>query len=98
MSHRLHPLIPLALRLGAVAAAGYAAQRLFTTKLPPGRTDRRAEDALDELDEGLAAHRPRDLQGQQNLAWRFRRQVRIGDKTYEVEGAAIARFRLKEIE
>ena len=95
---KLHPLLPLALRIGAVAAAGYALQRMSRAKLPAGRLDLRAEDALDELPEGLSSHHPRSLQGQHNLAWRIERQVRIGHKTYAVEGAAYARFRLREID
>lgn len=98
MSRPLHPLIPIALRIGAVAAVGYAAQRIIRAQLPPGRTDLRAEDALDTLPEGITHHRPRDLPGQQNLTWRVSRQVQIGGKTYEVEGTAIARFRLREID
>ena len=98
MPRPLHPLIPIALRIGAVAAAGYAAQRIIRAQLPQGRTDLRAEDALDALPEGITRHRPRDIQGQQNLTWRVSRQVQIGSKTYELEGTAIARFRLRELD
>lgn len=53
------PLVPLAafaLRTGAVAGAVWLVRRA----LVPGRTDQRAEDALDDLGEGLSLHRPAD--------------------------------------
>ncbi|MFN4154477.1 MAG: hypothetical protein ACK4HF_07470 [Paracoccaceae bacterium] len=94
----LAPLLPLALRLGAIAVAGYMAQRLIRRHGQPGRTDQRAEEALDDLDEGLASHRPRDAAGQRNTSFRLRRSFRIGGRTYELDAGAIARLRLREIE
>ncbi len=94
----LAPLLPIALRLGAVAAVGYIAQRMIARHGHIGRTDQRAEEALDDLDEGLASHRPRDVAGQRNTTFRLRRTIRFGGKTYELEAAAITRLRLREIE
>ncbi|RGP37346.1 hypothetical protein [Pseudotabrizicola alkalilacus] len=94
----LAPLLPFAIRLGAVAAVGYLAQRLLRRHGHVGRTDQRAEEALDDLDEGLASHRPRDAAGQRNTAFRLRRTFRMGGKSYEFDAGAIARFRLREIE
>ncbi|MFN3845447.1 MAG: hypothetical protein ACK4RZ_06445 [Paracoccaceae bacterium] len=94
----LAPLIPIALRLGAIAAAGYVAQRMIARHGHIGRTDQRAEEALDALDDGLSSHRPRDATGQRNSTFRFRRTIRFGSKTYELDAGAIARLRLREIE
>ncbi|MFN7223263.1 MAG: hypothetical protein ACK4MS_04550 [Paracoccaceae bacterium] len=94
----LAPLIPIALRLGAIAAAGYVAQRMIARHGHIGRTDQRAEDALDDLEEGLSSNRPRDAAGQRNTTFRLRRTIRFGGKTYEIDAGAIARLRLREIE
>ncbi len=83
------PLVPVAIAGGIVAgiwAAGRNAQ--------PGRTDQRAEDALDDAPEGLALHAPADLAGQRNLAWRLTRRVRIGARAWTVDLGLIARARV----
>lgn len=94
----LAPLLPLALRLGAVAAIGLAARRMVAARTWPGRTDQRAEDALDDLGEGITAHSPADAPGQHNAGLRLRRTIRFRGKTYEIDAGMMARFRLKEIE
>ncbi|MFN4130059.1 MAG: hypothetical protein ACK4GC_09620 [Paracoccaceae bacterium] len=94
----LAPLLPLALRLGAIAAVGFIAQRLIRRHGHTGHTDQRAEEALDDLDEGLAAHRPRDAAGQRNTTFRLRRTFRMGGKSFEFDAGAIARLRLRQIE
>ncbi|MES2144964.1 MAG: hypothetical protein V4516_11570 [Pseudomonadota bacterium] len=93
----LAPLVPLVLRLGVVAAAGYAIRRLVTARAHPGRTDIRAEDALDDLGEGVALHRPLDLapNRQTNTTMRLRRIIRFRGKTYEVDAGLIARLRIR---
>jgi hypothetical protein len=93
----LAPLLPLALRLGAIAALGFMAQRLIRRHGRNGRIDMRAEDALDDLDEGLTSHRPRDAVGQRNASLRLRRRICFGGKTYEIDAGAMARLRLREI-
>lgn len=94
----LAPLVPIALRLGMVAFAGYAIKRLVTARSFPGRTDQRAEDALDDLGEGLAVHRPADLADtrQTNTAGRLRRVFTFRGKRYEVDAGLIARLRVRK--
>lgn len=88
----LAPVAVAALRVGVVALAAYGAKRA----LRPGRTDQRAEDALDRMDEGLAFHRPPD-RGQTNAAARFRRIVRFGATAVEIDFAALGRFRIRKV-
>ncbi|MEZ5798898.1 MAG: hypothetical protein R3D63_16355 [Paracoccaceae bacterium] len=94
----LAPLLPIALRLGAVTLAGFAAGRWVRARCHPGRTDQRAEDALDELGEGLSLHRPADRAGdrQTNAAARLRRVIRFRGRAYELDAGLMARFRLRD--
>lgn len=94
----LAPLLPLVLRIGAVATAGYAAARWVRSRTQTGRTDQRAEDAFDDLGEGLAVHRPADRaeDGQTNASARLRRVVRFRGKVWEVDAGVMARLRLRE--
>jgi hypothetical protein len=93
----LAPLVPVALRLGVFAAAGYALKRVMSARTHVGRTDIRAEDALDDLGEGLAVHRPADLpeNRQTNTTARLRRVIRFRGKTYEIDAGLIARLRIR---
>jgi len=97
----LAPLVPLVLRLGAAAAAGFALRRAMDARMAVGRTDQRAEDAMDDLAEGLAVHRPPDRAGegdsQTNTAARLRRTIRWGKTGVEVDAALLARFRIRRI-
>lgn len=97
----LAPLIPIALRIGAVAAAGLALRRALRREIHPGRSDQRAEDALDALDEGIGLHQPRDRAGpdggQTNAALRWRRVIRWGSRALEVDAALISRFRVRRV-
>lgn len=92
------PLLPIVLRIGAAAAAGYAASRWISTRSHTGRTDQRAEDALDDLDEGLALHRPADRADdrQGNAALRLRRTLRFGGRIWEFDAGLLARLRIRE--
>ena len=94
----LAPLLPLALRLGVVATAGYAVRRWALARSNPGRTDQRAEDALDDLGEGLSLHRPSDRAEDQqtNASARMRRVIRFRGKVYELDAGLMARLRLRE--
>jgi hypothetical protein len=94
----LAPLVPLVLRLGVVAAAGYAIRRVVIARTYPGRTDIRAEDALDDLGEGLALHHPADMPEtrQTNTTARLRRTITFRGRTYEVDAGLIARFRIRK--
>ena len=97
----LAPLVPIALRLGAVAAAGFALRRVMAANTVAGRTDQRAEDALDALDEGLAVHSPSDRstagENQTNTAARLRRTIRWGKRGIEIDAALFARFRVRRV-
>ena len=97
----LAPLVPIALRLGAVAAAVYALRRAMAAKIAVGRTDQRAEDALDDLADGVAVHRPVDLaangDSQTNTAARVRRTIRWGKRGVEIDAALFARFRIRRV-
>lgn len=96
----LAPLVPIALRLGAVAAIGYAARRFVVARTHVGRTDQRAEDALDALGEGVALHKPADrgAEGvtQTNTAARVVRTITIGRRRIEIDAAVMGRLRIKK--
>jgi hypothetical protein len=88
----LAPIAGFAIRYGAVALAAYGIRKA----LRKGRTDQRAEDALDAMDEGVAVHRPAD-RNQTNAAARFRRVIRWGDTAIEIDAAALGRFRVRKV-
>ncbi|MFN4204500.1 MAG: hypothetical protein ACK4GM_15750 [Tabrizicola sp.] len=94
----LAPLLPLAIRIGLVATSTLAVTRLFRAASYPGRTDQRAEDALDDLGEGLSVHRPADRaeDRQTNATARLRRVIRIRGRSYEIDAGIMARVRLRE--
>lgn len=93
----LAPLIPLAVRLGLVASMTWAVTRWVRSATHPGRTDQRAEDALDDLGEGLSLHRPADRveDRQTNATARVRRVIRFRGKTWELDAAGMALLRLR---
>ena len=97
----LAPLIPLAVRLGLVASTTWAVTRWVRSATHPGRTDQRAEDALDDLGEGITLHRPADRAAehpgdrQTNATARVGRVIRFRGQTYEVDAGLMARFRLR---
>ena len=64
----------------------------------PGRTDQRAEDALDELGEGLSLHQPADRveDRQTNASARVRRVIRFRGRAWEIDAGLMARLRLRE--
>lgn len=88
----LTPIARLAIGAGLATAALWTARRAIRT----GRVDQRAEDALDDTDEGLAIHQAlgRD---QTNAAARFRRTVHFGEHGFEVDAAALARLRIRRV-
>lgn len=93
----LAPLIPLAVRLGLVATTTFALTRLVRSATYPGRTDQRAEDAFDDLGEGLSLHHPADRaeDRQTNATARLCRVVRIRGTKWEIDAGLMARFRLR---
>ena len=96
----LVPLIPLAVRIGLVASTTWAVTRWVRSQAHPGRTDQRAEDALDDLGEGLTFHRPADRADDQqsNATARVRRVIRFRGRRYELDAGLMARLRLRETE
>lgn len=94
MALPLAPVAVMAAKYGAVALAGLALAR----QLQAGRTDQRAEDALDDLPEGVATHRPRD-RDQINGSARFRRVIRIGTSGpgVELDLTALGRIRFRRV-
>lgn len=93
----LAPIALFALRGSAVAASVWAIRRGLRAISHAGRTDQRAEDAFDDLGEGLSAHQPADRaeDAQHNGAARFRRVIRWGDKTIELDAALMTRLRIR---
>lgn len=95
----LAPLLPLALRLGAVTAVGLAARSWARRSSFPGRTDQRAEDTLDALGEGMSMHRPADRADggvcQTNATARVIRVIRVGGRSWEFDAGIMARVRLR---
>lgn len=86
----LVPIAAIAVQVGTLAYAAYAIRR----GIRPGRVDQRAEDAMDDLDEGVAVHRPKN-RDQANAAARFRRVIRWGAHAVEIDASAMARFRVR---
>ena len=86
------PLVTTALRYGAVALAGYAIAR----SVEKGRRDQRAEDALDDVPEGLTARRERE---QVNATHRFRRVFRLGPMGpgVEIDATTLTRIRFRKV-
>lgn len=93
----LAPLLPFALRVGAVASTTYAVARWVAARRFPGRTDQRAEDALDDLGEGLSLHCPADRaeDRQTNASARLRRVIRFRGRAWELDAGLMARVRLR---
>ena len=77
-----------------VALAGYAIIR----RIGPGRIDQRAEEAIDDLPDGLTARRPTDRE-QFNMTGRLRRVIRFGadGPGIEIDAAAYGRVRFRRV-
>jgi hypothetical protein len=93
------PLAPIAaatlrigLRYGAVALAGYAMAR----SVERGHRDQRAEDALDDVPEGVTL---RYEPGQTNTTGRLKRILRLGDAGpgVEIDASLLGRLRLRKV-
>jgi hypothetical protein len=92
MALPLAPIASLALRYGAVALTAYAIARMAER----GTRDQRAEDAMDDLPEGIRLHRGSDRVGG---AGRFVRTVRVGGigPGVEIDATAITRIRFRRV-
>lgn len=89
----LPPIALAAVKYGSVALAAWA----LTREGYRGRIDQRAEDALDDLPDGVTLRRPVD-RDQTNLAARLRRKVTLPGFALGVEAdfALLARLRLRK--
>ena len=92
MALPLAPVAGVALRYGAVALATYAVAR----KINAGRRDQRAEDALDEVEEGVTLRRDGEDTG---ATGRFRRVIRLGQSGpgVELDITSITRIRVRRL-
>lgn len=83
------PIIPIALAAGVVALA---------RNVSVSAVDQRIEDRLDEVSEGLSAHRDRDGT-QLNAAYRWKRVVRFGKSGpgVEIDASALGRLRFSRV-
>jgi hypothetical protein len=92
MALPLAPIAGLALRYGAVAMATYA----LTRTIDQGRRDQRAEDAFDDLQEGLTVRRDGE---QANGTGRFRRVIRLGETGpgVEIDASVLGRVRIRRV-
>lgn len=92
MALPLAPIAGVALRYGAVALATYALARM-AERAP---RDQRAEDAMDDLAEGVQFRRESD---QVNGAGRFVRTVRVGTRGpgVEIDASALTRIRFRRV-
>ncbi len=88
----LAPVASIALRYGAVALAAYA----ITRQIGKAPLDQRAEEAMDDTDEGLALRRERE---QMNGTARLRRVIRLGEDGpgVEVDVTALGRIRFRKV-
>jgi len=93
----LAPVAVFAFRACLVTAAVWAARRTFARTAQVGRTDQRAEEALDAMDEGWATHAPADRAGQKNAGLRLRRVIRWPGGGVEVDLAAVGRLRIRRL-
>ncbi len=88
----LAPIAGIALRYGTVALATYA----VTRKVSRGRRDQRAEDALDDLEDGLSLRRE---PGQTSSTARFTRKIRLGTDGpgVEIDITALGRLKIRKL-
>lgn len=96
------PIAGIAVKYGAVALVGYVLAR----RIAPGRTDMRAEDALDDLPDGVTLHAPPapggagpEAERQLGLTARLRRTFRpLGlPGGVELDLSGMARLRLRRV-
>ncbi len=88
----LAPIAGVALRYGTVALAAWAVSR----RIGPAHFDQRADEALDDVTEGINARRDAN---QANVTTGYRRVIRFG-KTgpgYDIRVDSITRIRLRRV-
>ncbi|MEL7211124.1 MAG: hypothetical protein AAGK92_00595 [Pseudomonadota bacterium] len=86
------PIAGLAFRYGAVALATYA----VTRNLPATPRDQRAEDAMDDVSEGMSLGKNDE---QINGHARFKRTIRLGTTGpgIEIDATALTRIKFKKV-
>jgi hypothetical protein len=94
MALPLAPLAVVAVKYGTIALAGYTLAR----QIQPGRTSQLVEEEMDDLHEGISAHRPRDRE-QLNVSARIRRVIRLGTHGpgFELDASVLGRFRMRRV-
>lgn len=92
MPLQLTPLAAMALRYGAVAAAGYVAARF----LPRGRFPQVVETQMDRVPQGVDLRRE---PGQINASARMTRDAGLGrfGPKFRIDGTALARLRIRRL-
>lgn len=90
------PLAPIALttlRIGGLALAAYALGRISVQRAP---YDQRAEEALDDVSEGIAT-RFSDKRNDTTLRWQ--RTIRLGDDGpgFSIDACGIFRVRIRRV-
>lgn len=88
----LAPIAGFALRYGTVALATYALAR----RVEPGRRDQRAEDALDDVPEGVTFRKDPE---QSSATGRMKRVVRLHSNGpgLEIDATSLARIRIRKV-
>ncbi|ARE40799.1 hypothetical protein RGUI_2658 [Rhodovulum sp. P5] len=88
------PIAGVALRYGAVALAAFAITQIRESGL--ARRDQRAEDAMDDLGEGVCFRRDGE---QVNGTARFARTIRMGRNGpgVEIDASALGRLRFRRV-
>jgi hypothetical protein len=92
MPLQLTPFAAMALRYGAVAAAGFVAARC----LPRGRFPQAVETQMDNAPRGI---RLRRAKGQVNASARMTRDTRLGrfGPRFRIDGTALARLKIRRL-
>lgn len=92
-------ILPMVLRIGAAAAAGFVVNHLMRCRFAKAYRDQRAEDAFDDLSEGLAFSQHPEGGGQQrNATFCVRRSLRFGEQTWDLDASAMLRLKLSRRE
>lgn len=88
----LAPIAGIALRYGVVAVATYA----VTRRVQRGFYDQRAEEAMDDINEGLSIRRGKE---QVNGTGRIKRVIRLGKQGpgVEIDISALGRITFRKV-
>lgn len=89
------PLVPIAVYAATLGTAALASYRLARS-IGPGRRDQRAEDALDDLPEGLTVRRAEDTAA---ATGRLKRTIRFGGDgpAIEIDASLLGRVTVRKV-